>query len=75
MAQRAGLRIDAKGIARVSPKALRKIYGSYLLNTGLRLEVVSKLLGHSSTTVTERHYAELLEQTVRLEALAALDGV
>jgi integrase len=53
---------------------LRRTFGSYLLNKGLRLEVVSKLLGHSSTVVTERAYAELLGTTIRDELLAVLDG-
>ena len=72
VAQRAGLRIDAKGIARVSPHTLRRTFGSYLLNRGARLEVVSKLLGHSSTEVTEKAYAELTDQTVRREILDVL---
>jgi hypothetical protein len=38
----------------------------------LRLEVVSRLLGHSSTVVTERAYAELLAPTIRDEFLAVL---
>ena len=51
---------------------LRRTFASDLLNRGLRLEVVSKLLGHASTTVTERAYAELLDDTTRRELLHAL---
>jgi integrase/recombinase XerD len=36
----------------VSPHTLRRTFGSHLLNNGLRLEVVSKLLGHATTTIT-----------------------
>jgi len=75
VAHRAGLRMDAKGIARVSPHTLRRTFGSHLLNRGARLEVVSKLLGHSSTEITERAYAELLDETVRREMLSVLAGV
>ena len=75
VAQRAGLRIDAQGIARVSPHTLRRSFGSYLLNRGARLEVVSKLLGHSSTEITERAYADLLDLTVRREMLNVLAGI
>src|SRR5262249_50196091 len=44
----------------VSPHTLRRTFGSDLINRGLRLETVSKLLGHASTTITERAYAQLL---------------
>lgn len=56
----------------VSPHTLRRTFGSHLLNNGLRLEVVSKLLGHSTTTITEQAYAELLDDTTRRELLHAL---
>lgn len=57
---------------RVTPHTLRRTFGSYLINRGVRLEVVSKLLGHSSTVVTEKAYAQLLNNTIRKEMLAAL---
>jgi site-specific recombinase XerD len=56
----------------VSPHTLRRTFGSHLLNNGLRLEVVSKLLGHATTTITEHAYAELLDDTTRRELLHAL---
>jgi integrase/recombinase XerD len=56
----------------VSPHTLRRTFGSHLLNNGLRLEVVSKLLGHATTTITEQAYAELLDDTTRRELLHAL---
>ena len=59
-------------VSRVSPHTLRRTFGSHLLNCGVRLEVVSKFLGHASTSVTERAYAELLYDTARREVLAAL---
>jgi integrase/recombinase XerD len=58
----------------VSPHTLRRTFGSHLLNHGLRLEVVSKLLGHATTTITEQAYAELLDDTTRRELLHALHG-
>jgi site-specific recombinase XerD len=59
-------------LSRVSPHTLRRTFGSYLLNKGVRLEVVSQLLGHASTSVTEKAYAELLYETTRREVLRAL---
>jgi len=41
--------------------------------TGRGLEVVSKLLGHATTTITERAYAQLLDDTTRRELLQALE--
>lgn len=55
----------------VSPHTLRRTFGSDLINRGVRLEAVSKLLGHSSTTITERAYAQLLAPTIRREMLEA----
>ena len=55
----------------VSPHTLRRTFGSDLINRGVRLEAVSKLLGHSTTTITERAYAQLLGPTIRRELLEA----
>jgi integrase len=38
----------------------------------LRLEVVSRLLGHASTSITEKAYARLEDKTIRDEMLEAL---
>jgi len=54
------------------PHKLRKTFGSSLLNKGVRLETVSKLLGHSNTAVTERSYAELTTKTIRDEFMRAI---
>ncbi len=57
---------------RLTPHGLRRTYGSHLLNSGVRVEVVSRLLGHSSTVITERSYARLEQATIRNELLRAL---
>lgn len=44
---------------------LRSTYGSKLLQRGVPILQVSKLLGHSSVTITERHYAALSDQGKR----------
>ena len=66
VARRAGLS------RKVTPHTLRRTFGSDLLNKGVRLEVISRLLGHSSTAVTERCYARLQDATIRDEMLKAL---
>lgn len=42
----------------------RKTYGTRLLNRGVRLETVSKCLGHSSTQITQMAYSKLLKSTI-----------
>lgn len=64
--------VSGENCSAITPHTLRRTFGSYLVNRGLRLEVVSRLLGHSSTVVTERAYAELLAPTIRDELLAVL---
>ena len=41
----------------------RHTAATYLLNKGLSLETVAKILGHSSTSIT-KHYAKLLDNSV-----------
>ncbi|MEO0438640.1 MAG: tyrosine-type recombinase/integrase [Pseudomonadota bacterium] len=48
----------------VTLTSLRDAYGSLLLNSGVKLEVVSKAMGHASISTTSRHYAHLLQKTV-----------
>lgn len=49
----------------------RKTYGTRLLNRGVRLETVSKCLGHSSTQITQQAYAKLLKPTIIQEVTQA----
>jgi integrase len=78
VATRAGVRRrhppDRAGVntTEVSPHTLRRTFGSTWLNQGLRLEVVSRLLGHESTVTTERSYASLLDSTIAAEVLHLL---
>jgi site-specific recombinase XerD len=67
---------DGKGdnVSDVTPHTLRRTFGSYLLNKGLGLEHVSKLLGHSNIRVTQECYAELLDKTVEERFYAALSA-
>ena len=66
VAARAGVRVqkpppDKAGlnVSSVSPHTLRRTFGSDLINRGKPLNAVSKALGHSSTSITERAYASL----------------
>jgi integrase/recombinase XerD len=78
VADRAGVRAreaqDRSGwnISELTPHTLRRTFATDLLNRGVRLETVSKALGHSDTRVTQAYYAELLDQTARDEILRAM---
>lgn len=63
--------VSGENRSAVTPHTLRRTFGSDLINRGLRLETVSKLLGHANTTITERAYAQLLAPTIRKELLHA----
>jgi integrase len=78
VAARAGVRsraaVDATGwnISEITPHKFRRTLATDLLNRGVRLETVAKLLGHADTRVTQAYYAELLDRTAREEILAAM---
>jgi len=58
-------------IYKIQAHRFRHTYGTVLLNDGVRLETVSKLMGHSSVKVTEDIYAELLDTTAQEEYRAS----
>jgi integrase len=49
---------------RVSFHLLRHFYASVLVEQGVSLQMVARLLGHSDTRVTEKHYAHLQPSTL-----------
>jgi integrase/recombinase XerD len=77
VAARAGIRAheatDATGhnTSEISPHTLRRTFATDLLNRGVRIEVVSRALGHADTRTTQQSYAELQNETARAEILAA----
>lgn len=65
---------EAAGMPHVTFHDLRRSCGTLLIQQGVPLHVVSRILGHSSTAVTERVYAHLSTAQVHqgLEALTVL---
>ena len=59
------------GIPRRTPHDLRRAVGSWMLERGVRMEVVSRVLGHGSINTTERVYAYLRVDDLR-DAVAKL---
>lgn len=58
----------------VSSHWARHTGATLLLNSGCGMEVVSKVLGHSSTKITRSVYAKLLDETVA-DAMAKLEAM
>jgi len=56
----------------VSSHWARHTCATMLLNNGVGMEVVSKVLGHSSTKITREVYAKLLDETVA-DAMAGVE--
>lgn len=61
------------GIKNAQVHTLRKTFGSLLVQNGVNIYTVSKLMGHTSVTVTEKHYAGLLDENLR-NGVQQLDG-
>lgn len=45
-----------------------------LLNNGVSIETVSVMLGHNSTTTTEKHYCRKTDDSARLEVIQAMQS-
>lgn len=64
---------QAAGIDRpVSSHWARHTGATLLLNEGIPMQIVSKICGHSSTSITEHIYAKLLDETV-VDAVQSLE--
>jgi integrase len=65
---------EAAGMPHVQFRDLRRSCGTLLIQQGVPLHVVSRILGHSSTAITERVYAHLASEQVHagLDKLTAL---
>lgn len=57
--------VQAAGIDKpVTTHWARHTGATLLLNAGVSMDVVAKVLGHSSTAITRKIYAKMLEETV-----------
>jgi integrase len=57
----------------LSPHALRKAAGQWLIDLGVPLELVSRVLGHADTRITETVYAKIKDADVTDRMLDAID--
>ena len=58
----------------ISSHWARHTGATMLLNEGMDMEIVAKVLGHSSTRITRQVYAKLLDETV-VDAMSRMDDV
>ena len=64
--------LSAAGIERVGLHTLRHTFATMLFSNGCELKVVSDLLGHSNTKITENIYIHLIQQQ-KVKAIQSLD--
>lgn len=55
------------GIAPINPHSIRHLFATKALNDGIRVEIVSRILGHSSVDLTLKIYANLMTDTIQRE--------
>lgn len=56
---------DRAGVPRVSPNDLRRTFASWLVQSGVDLFTVSKLMGHGSTRMVEKVYGKLSRENMQ----------
>jgi len=61
------------GVEHAGPHDFRHAAGQWLLDVGVSIELVSRILGHSSTSVTERIYARVKQDAVGDRILDLID--
>lgn len=74
-AKRAGLlNSDTFPYAFLSPHDIRHSFGARYIQRGGKIYTLSKILGHSSVAVTEKHYAFMSRDDVATEMLAVMSA-
>src|SRR5688572_28711040 len=63
---------ERAGILHLSPHDLRHSFGARFLAKGGDIYVLSKVLGHASVAVTERHYSFMRREDVAAKMLAVM---
>ena len=58
---------QAAGVPYINAHSIRHLFATRALNNGMRVEVVSKILGHSSVDLTLSVYAKLMTETIQRE--------
>lgn len=56
----------------ITTHLLRKTYANYMLNSGVRIETVARLLGHSNTNITQKIYCRTTSETIASEVAQIL---
>jgi integrase/recombinase XerD len=54
-------------VAYINPHSIRHLFATKALNDGIRVEIVSRILGHASVDLTLKIYAKLLTSTMQRE--------
>jgi integrase len=64
--------LDAAGLRRAGCHTLRHTFATMLFSNGCEVKIVSELLGHSNTKITENIYIHLIQQQ-KVKAIASID--
>ena len=64
--------LEAAGLKKAGVHALRHTFATMLFNNGCEVKVVSELLGHSNTKITENIYIHLIQQQ-KMKAIKSID--
>ena len=64
--------LSAIGMERVGLHALRHTFATMLFNNGCEVKIVSELLGHSNTKITENIYIHVIQHQ-RIKAIQSID--
>ncbi|VDG24189.1 tyrosine-type recombinase/integrase [Lactiplantibacillus mudanjiangensis] len=66
---------ESLGIKRISFHGLRHTHASYLLYKGVKMEYISKRLGHKNSSITRNVYAHLMQEDQKQEDTRTINAL